>query len=667
MLVYYNKYNCLKPTYRRFDDIMNKLIRNCVLGVIASITLGLSTVALGAKQNVTQANAITGSMHFYTEVTSEADLHVGDTILIFTTSGRTFDCAAGNPRFYRMNYVSGVNGDVTRVYADESQVKRFQLGEGVQDSKSTEISTGIYKPSFSLKLLDHPGFADLRGKYLNHTEDRNAVLPHDKGSVGYYMTPICFKDFTNGAVDGHASWEFFYQSSNHVFHITRQDERDKANYSLCYRGSNTRPALDYNYETGGMRVLKEISLSSELIQYNPIVVTTDPNRNKYYVGDIPDLSGLEISLHFKDESVADVFYDNEPDFFKATSKVQHTSPGSSDGMIVMEYCGISFRVLVDIIEEVTNTNSYCLLSGELDDYRGTYIAVGNLVSEYYGFKQNIVDTTPSTTAHFRQTIDYDNSGIIQLEINEFFSEQGLPFKIERLTVGGQSRYFIHVNDGYLSFSTGEGDLNGALFAKSKESLTANDAITIDSNHHVLMNGRTFVLSDSGFFGFSTNSSGAVKLFKLMPSSDYETHIDNFMTTFIDDTASACLAENVTSSLWADLADEFALLTVDEQGYYARLSYTHGMEDTNSVENVVDRYDYIVAKYEYDDFMNRKDAGTWKDYFNYEDDTLPPDETYDPSRVIGTEVSTSVIALAIIITSILSLSTVSFFIIRKKHK
>lgn len=643
-------YDNFIPTNRRSDIVMNKLLKNCLLGITATMTLGLATVALTTKKDISKADAITGSMHYYVNVTDEADLHVGDVILLFTSSGRTFECAAGNPRFYQMNYVSGVNNDITRAYVDESQVKRFELGAGVKDENSTVVN-GVRKDSFSLKLLDHPGFADVRGKYLYFTEDRYSIQPHDKNDVGYYMTNMCFKSYSNGNVDGHASWEFFYKSSLNEFHITRQDEpRKEENHGLCYGGSSARPALNYAVCEGGFRVFKEISLSADkLKEYNPVVTTNSPNRDQYYVGDTADLSGLQISIIFRDESTITASYDNEPSFFKTTSQVQNT------GNVVVEYCGLTFTVGMKIIEKTVDQNDFCLVSGTLEDYRGTYIACANIPEDnVYGLTSNLIKTN-STTSSYKEVISDYSNGIAKIG-----TSNPIPFRIERLTVGGQSRYFISIFNGYLSYELDMWD-GGCLIAKSKESLTANDAITIDSSSHVFMNGR--VLTFSTAFSFEESSSNEVRLYKLMPGTDYNTHITNYVTTFINSTADACSAENVTSSIWESLATAFESLTVDEQGYFASLAYTHNFEDINTEENVVDRYDYIVAKYKYADFMNRKDAGTWRDYYTVEDSSLP----VELSKLLGLQVENSVLYIAISITSLVSLTLVLFFVAKRKHQ
>ena len=146
----------------------------------------------------------------------------------------------------------------------------------------------------------------------------------------------------------------------------------------------------------------------------------------------------------------------------------------------------------------------------------------------------------------------------------------------------------------------------------------------------------------------------------------DTDYSGYVSTFITGTASACTSENVTSAIWQDLEDAFALLSVDEQGYFAGLSYSHNQEATNSVYNVVDRYDYIVAKYGYNDFMNRKDAGTWKDYFHFNDDTLPPD---DPNllKIFGIQGESNMTYVIIIAASVVTLSLVVFFINKRKHQ
>lgn len=631
---------------------MNKIFKNCLFGVIASMAIGLSALALGSQHSLIEAEAITGSMHYYERISDPNDLHIGDHIVISTFGGRVFDAPAGNPRFYRMSPVSGFNDDISKIYADESQIKRFELGQGATAG------------SYSLKCMENTGFGNLKGLYLYYTEDRNAVQPHDKEDVGYYMTNMCFKSYKDGVVEGHSSWEFV-SDGGYGFYINRADEPDKENYHLCYGGSYTRPALSYGYTDAVLLVFKEITLdSTTIIDVNPIIVSQTPDRSSYYVGDQVDLTGLQILIRMKDSSVIYASYNNSPSFFKVMTPAQVT------GRVTVEYCGITFSVPIEILETPVNSLNYNLVKSPLNDYRGTYVIGCDDGYDFYGLKTREISDSPSSKSNsLIAPISRLSGNVVNIPTEDVYEEEmgnvnypALPCTIERRTVSNQSYYFIKCEQGYLSYSTAELH-EGDLIVKSAGQLTTSDAVTISSNGSISMNGQTLVWNSSFFFGSGYLNA---RLYRLMPSADYQTHIDNFVSTFISGTADACAAFNMTNEIWSDMADAFNVLTLDEQAYFANLEYLHNLEDTTSAENVVDRYDYIVAKYGFDDFMNRKDANTWKDYVHDSDDTLP-DEIPSLSRLIGEEVSASVIYIAIIITAVLSISSVLFFLNRRKHQ
>ena len=63
--------------------------------------------------------------------------------------------------------------------------------------------------------------------------------------------------------------------------------------------------------------------------------------------------------------------------------------------------------------------------------------------------------------------------------------------------------------------------------------------------------------------------------------------------------------------WDAMASSFNALSDDAQAYLRNLSYNHGAEERDSLEDLIDRYDYILSKYDALDFMGRKTHGAYR--------------------------------------------------------
>ena len=63
--------------------------------------------------------------------------------------------------------------------------------------------------------------------------------------------------------------------------------------------------------------------------------------------------------------------------------------------------------------------------------------------------------------------------------------------------------------------------------------------------------------------------------------------------------------------WDAMANSFDALSDDAQAYLRNLSYNHGAEERDSLEDLIDRYDYILSKYDALDFMGRKTHGAYR--------------------------------------------------------
>ena len=198
-------------------------------------------------------------------------------------------------------------------------------------------------------------------------------------------------------------------------------------------------------------------------------------------------------------------------------------------------------------------------------------------------------------------------------------------QIERHIIDNQSIYVGKAPNGkyfkYRDYHT---------FLEYSDTVTMANALTIFENADNKGITIAFFRNPNVYFQFADTGDGKfafqrddlthenARLFKIGSTAESNADISSFKNTFFDLT-SVCdetgKTNKITNEIWTSLSNAFASLGADAQGYFANLTYTHGDTTPGSDEDLVDRYDYIVDKYNKDDFMLRKLAGTYESNFS----------------------------------------------------
>ena len=648
------------------------VIRTILMSLGISMSIGLGSFAVNRINNVSKAEALSENKHLYVKVTDRSQLSVGDVIVLATPGGRAFTCPAGNPRYLCMDYVAGMSNGGDKLFCDESQVDRLEL---VQGSK-----TG----SFALKCLDVDGY-NMQGKYISWVE-REDIQPHDKGNVGYYLSNLAFRT----TIDDKSSWFFSFDAdNNYTCEVDRSDEPAE-NYGIFFGGSNARPALYYTWNSdqvvrSKLVIFKEIDRSK--FSQTAANVITQPTNNIYHSGDLVDLSGLE--LYFEVDGYAmDILYDDEPGYFTNIGVAQAT------GHVYIEYCEMPYNVPGLTIVPVTNDLTiidYTVLNESYHDYRGTYvlstndgyyatlIQAGNVDADPENNNENAVSYTPLTNYEYTPDPNYPEQtvSITQVYANSLHLIQNPGGNANSKVAKTQVQLVHDANDPtksylyspyaemYLCYQDG-GEHDGNLLAKSAPS--SSDAVTVSNDGQVSINGRTLVtyIEDyETFVKFVSDPSGKTpfKLYRKNTDATFRNHIDTFVSSFLSKTSADCQAESVQSSTWTSVQSDYADLTLDEKGYLANIEYVHSANEGLSNEyNVVDRYDYIISKYEFSDFMDRKAANTWQDNYPHDIDNS------NLSKLIKEISNKNAVMVFAVLISITSVSALLFvFYKKKKHQ
>ena len=112
---------------------------------------------------------------------------------------------------------------------------------------------------------------------------------------------------------------------------------------------------------------------------------------------------------------------------------------------------------------------------------------------------------------------------------------------------------------------------------------------------------------------------------------------------------------VTEGIWNAQKIAFNALSVEAQGILCNTEYVHNQEVPGSINDAMNRYDYIVQKNkgpEYEDFIHRYIAGTMPE--NFQSAQMIFGKDYNPS-------------LLVVIVAVSSISLGGSFLFVKKRK
>jgi hypothetical protein len=204
------------------------------------------------------------------------------------------------------------------------------------------------------------------------------------------------------------------------------------------------------------------------------------------------------------------------------------------------------------------------------------------------------------------------------------------------------------------------------FISISDEYSESNIITIKENNN---GGITFGFTSKygDFFGFSYRTWSEnfffetedhyqnARLYKINKVNRFDEQITSFIEVFEDQTKNCDSTGNsrtVFDHHWERIEREFNSMSADTKGYLANLTYTHNAEEDHTIEDIIDRYDFLIGKYsDLPDFMDRKQVATWQGSTLDSSNTLVFSEMSSPNTImiilIISAVSISVIALVVI--------------------
>ena len=595
--------------------------------LITSILLGItSAICAFSTTNDKEMRSVYAdeTKDLYIQVRNDTEIGVGDTVII-TSGDHGIGALGGNPVYAMAKNVPGGNNDKTKFYFSSTNAIKFRVGAGYDGMSSysfKSLNTESQEQDWWLKTYDrylsYPRYEEIDGYDYGYNEDGHHL--GTKGDIVYRHD-----------LDEYSSWNLDFDENGYVY-ISRYGEENRygvVNNPIAIKWNNSYVQdgyFGYFFGSSNVRILRKIDISDPNDFY--FYIYKPGNKLHYEPNQTAVLDGLEMDVTYTGDNPTTfkVTYANESSFFtlgQASYEEQE---------LYFSWCGIetSYNVTVDV--EKTGEHYYYTMHeyNSISDLRGTY-----LLGDNYNDVTNVMNlsnlATSSGDAHAVSMAalanEYDticdkndlNQYITNVTNNVFevvYDTDGYYVKIGENYLcrhdSGFTYYLLYLGNRANAFKVRLG-LNGTLMTPENDVFICNHS---QGSSGVYLNKNDYA---------SANESKMV-LFKKEFSSEEVSELETYRISFFSIT-NVCKNDgstNTGSISWLTLSEGFEALSVDSQGYLACLNYVHNDEEAGSLNDMVDRYDYIISKYTtavFPDFMNRIGANTHQDNYHASQDVL----------------------------------------------
>ena len=641
-------------------------MKKIVLASLFASVLALGSLAFASQNNkVEKADAaVIENAELYVQVKRTYDLRIDDTVIL-ACGNHVLDGIGGNPVFATSANISGANNDGSKFY--------FPSSTKVMKMKA-EFNTGDYIGTYSFKSLrtaaeDKDYLYNISGRYLSyaHQEYRNGAYYgyFEDGHECQTHGDVIFK----AAKDEYSALNVDFDNDGYVY-LSRQNEPNEFGkegvtnpISIQWDSSYIRNKGHYGYYDGTSSVylLRKLDLSNPKNFDFSIIKNGD--KIHYEPNETSVLNGLEIQITYREEGEYvlefNANYNDEPNFFTPmTAK-------SDDQKVYFKWCGMEFFYYADVSATKTDEHYYNSLEmySEPSDMRGTYLLGVNHDEKTHVMNTSNIATTDED-AHAVQVTALDDEyiSVCDKDINNEYISAVTNNLFE--IVYANNGYYVKVGNKYLCKYTSDpersyyllylGTIKNAFQVKYGDDGTL---LTVDNDVFAYNHSS----GSSGIYLNKNNDTSsphedAMTLFKKEYSSEINDEVQSFRSRFFEVTDVCDANGNTNLALldWDSIETLFNSMSVDAQGFIASLTYSHDSETPESLNDMVDRYEYIVAKYGdkgFNNFMNRKIS-----------------QVYEKEASISFYTNSSSIIPVVIIISIVSVLNISvLFVLRKKKE
>ena len=605
------------------------------------VTISLSTIALGLgafaflsntskhsqKVEASRADAFSG---VYSKVTSVNGISANDKVILRSTSGEVLQDCGGNPAYLYSTHdnLHAISNDNV-VYANNAYIVELTVRNGnVSGSFAFE---GTYRLGWG-ESKTYTGYIayDIRGS----NNSNPGPTDYQEAGIGY------FKDATGlrKSIINDSSWFLDSYTDGHM-NMRNAGGHGNLGYTYGYAG---RFVFGGPY---GVNLYKKVEIGSISVATQP--TKSAANGYHYKRGEKIDLSGLELDVTLTDGRHIETSYDENPNYFTYPEYAY----GSGTVPIEVTYAGVK-KTNINIIVDQSDLN-YVKVTNDLHDYRGNYVIAFYEDDDPYegysyralGFNMNTFNPQNPTAKVEDNIISIKNSLLIQTH-----------FELVVIEGSYYLKKFDDDPDHDVRYLTSDVDLT----TNRSEACALN--VKWDSSNNcayvqLKSNGAYLGTGGSPFaFGWGTKAC----LYKQELSKDDFSEINLFVNVFHEATQ-VCIQDGrevvLTTEAWSTLGEQFNTLHLNAQGFVAGATYTHNQETYGTLEDIIDRYDYIISKYsQFDDFMYRDSLGNHHNYYNSPIGGITPYVIEDTNHAI---MVITIIAAASVV------SLIALIIIKKK--
>ena len=410
------------------------------------------------------------------------------------------------------------------------------------------------------------------------------------------------------------------------------------------------------------------------ITYTAITnIITSGLKTQYSQGEELDLSGLQFDVHGQDRQGNPVAFTADYDLddkglFQYDKYVVGSRGVHTQSVSFMNHSCVNFDVTI-----LDDNARLSKVTTELFDYRGTYVlAYQNGDDEEYNAEVMYFKTAAypayQTAMNSSTRIDGSNitiDGNMMTPSDSLFelTYENNAYRIKHEFGNGQTRYLGYNTDDESMY------LTNVNFYDTASVETALEVIFDSGSGYAYIRSKTDTTLYINEHGDLQDYGSRLMLFKQELNNSELAQLDSFMDDFANLT-SVCdpfggeyYEFGITESSWTTLASAYSTYSLNVKVYLRNVTYTH--DDPNreqgSIEDLIDRYDYIYTKYHstyawMTDFLGRN--GVMQD--------LQPQSSIAPKILsIGGETTAIVIIVSISIAAISLLATV-MVIKRRKH-
>ena len=603
---------------------------------------------------------LVSNQDYYYIVDDLTKLYDGDTVILKNKDGNDTICdIGGNPGYmYTTSENVHRNHDDKVVWLDGVYGTTLTVETRIKNAVTQYAFKGTFWPNARTPKKDYKK----TGYIAYDPTGRNSDYPGYPafGGVGYFRDAFGVRPLNHSNMD--ECWFTLNYSSE-----TGMDIRNVAHNDLRIGFGQDRWASYFTWNAWG-----NVNLYKKVTYTSIGAVDTENVKKNYEQGDELNLSGLAFDVHGKDSHdnvityTADYSLDDKA-FFQHSKYVIGSSGSNTQYISYMNRQCLALNVTITSAEP-----KFYQVTRDLKDYRGIYV-LGMLNpfaepdDEYNGealyFKtgaapQYQTGVNHSAIVNGNNISMYGNNTSAPDSYFELVYENNA-YRIKR-SFNGVIKYLGYNTDDETS------DFTNVNFYNTTSVETALDVVFDNGGSYAFIKSKTNTSLYINEYGDLGDYGAKLKLYKQQLSNDDLDQVDSFrrafieVTTVCDPAGGEGYSFGITQSQWNSLISSYSAYSLSVKGYLGSVTYTHNEEVGGSIEDIIDRYDYIYTKYHSSyawmtDFLGR--TGIMQD--------LQSQSTSIPS-VTSSSVDNTMI-IVIISISLVSISALAVVMVLKKKK